>query len=478
MNKDTVSPIGLKGNEALDHIREMMSKIEPEQVKINNSVIELVKTGADNKAYAIVRENHNYFIKVANAKENLTVEDFKYAGGLKNPNEEKYPSYAKATKRLNAKLISIAEAYGDERPINVLMNEAKDVMGKECECAESKIVEFSNKEIQGHCPKCGKETSVQHPMCPECEKQEKEEEKLEFSEGENYEAMPKGMSEVFKSIDDIKKKNLTSETTYKLKLPQQAPAPVPAQPAGQAPTVDNTQQTPPQGNEPAPAENDTPFEKEPFNAGVQADEQSDPKKFIQQLTGKLGQSLRNYNDQQGKPDLELEKFVINSTVSATHTGTMGGSDQKAIIDKIKSAGRDDDNNSNDNPAPETDNAEPPTDNNNGGASDSNTDKSNEPNKNTSESIKKKLHMSEINRTFAPNNKDMDTKDNLEKVINEVFSVMGAEPQKETEPDKETSTPVQTPDKETEKGNPEPTRRSRPWKINPTTQPNPDPKAKK
>jgi hypothetical protein len=248
---------------------------------------------------------------------------------------------------------------------------------------------------------------------------------------------------------------------------------------GQAPAApDNTQQTPPpQGNEPAPAGNDAPFEKEPFNAGVQADEQSDPKKFIQQLTGKLGQSLRNYNDQQGKPDLELEKFVINSTVSATHTGTMGGSDQKAIIDKIKSAGRDDNSDtSNNNPEPEANNAEPQDDNNTGGENNSNPEQNTKSDKNTSESIKKKLHMSEINRTFAKK-KDMTHNDILENVINEVFSVMGSEPERESEPDKETATPVQTPDKETEKGNPEPTRRSRPWKISPTTQPNPDPKAK-
>ena len=32
-----------------------------------------------------------------------------------------------------------------------------------------------------------------------------------------------------------------------------------------------------------------------FDAGVDADEDTDPKKYIQQLTGKLSQSLRKYN---------------------------------------------------------------------------------------------------------------------------------------------------------------------------------------
>ena len=33
-----------------------------------------------------------------------------------------------------------------------------------------------------------------------------------------------------------------------------------------------------------------------FDPGVEADEEQDPKKFIQQLTGKLSQSLRKYNE--------------------------------------------------------------------------------------------------------------------------------------------------------------------------------------
>jgi hypothetical protein len=207
MNKNTVNPIGPKGNELISRIQEMMNKIAPQEVNASRSVIELVKTGADNRAYAIVRENHNYFIKVANSKENVAAEDFKYMGGLQNINEEKYPTYAKAAKRLNAKLISIAETYGYENPINVFINEAEDVMADKCECAESKIVEFSAKETSGHCPRCGKETSTKYPMCKDCEKLEREEEKAAFTEGEEYEALPKGIEEVFDSIDDIKKKS-------------------------------------------------------------------------------------------------------------------------------------------------------------------------------------------------------------------------------------------------------------------------------
>jgi hypothetical protein len=103
--------------------------------------------------------------------------------------------------------------------------------------------------------------------------------------------------------------------------PEETPAPVDM---GQAPT-----DTP---------SNDKPFDDEPFDAGVEADEATDPKKYIEQLTGKLGQSLRKYTEAQGQPDFALEKFAINSVIAASHTSEMDPSDQKDIINKVKKAG--------------------------------------------------------------------------------------------------------------------------------------------
>lgn len=97
------------------------------------------------------------------------------------------------------------------------------------------------------------------------------------------------------------------------------------------------------GGEPSTEEpaTDKPFDDEPFDAGVEADENSDPKKYIEQLTGKLGQSLRKYNEEKGQPDLELEKFSINSLLAATHTSEMDPKDQDDIIKKVKTAGNND-----------------------------------------------------------------------------------------------------------------------------------------
>lgn len=127
-----------------------------------------------------------------------------------------------------------------------------------------------------------------------------------------------------------------------MKLGGSTPTPAPTQPSAVPNAVPS--QTTPTNTVPSAEPNDKPFDDEPFEAGVEADEESDPKKFIEQLTGKLGQSLRKYNESQGQPDFELEKFAINSLLSATHTGEMEPNDQEDIIKKVKKAGNDGDNN--------------------------------------------------------------------------------------------------------------------------------------
>lgn len=128
------------------------------------------------------------------------------------------------------------------------------------------------------------------------------------------------------------------------------PAQKPTEPSAPADFASGGGQAPSFGDDIQPEEpnaggdeqgSDMSFEKEPFDAGVQADEDSDPKHYIQQLAGKLGTTIRKYTEDAGEPDLELEKFAINSVVSATHTSQMGSQDQKEIIKKIETAGRGD-----------------------------------------------------------------------------------------------------------------------------------------
>ena len=96
--------------------------------------------------------------------------------------------------------------------------------------------------------------------------------------------------------------------------------------------------------------NDKPFDDEPFDAGVEADPESDPEKYIQQLSGKLGQELRKYTEELGAPDYDLEKFAINSVLSATNSGEMDQQDQADIIQKVKSSTTDGTGKKNDEPA--------------------------------------------------------------------------------------------------------------------------------
>jgi hypothetical protein len=97
--------------------------IQPINENKSNIVIELTKMGPDGNAYAIIRENHEWYIKKTNKTKNLVAEDFKYIGGLQNKKQEAYPSYAKAIKHLNLKFRSLAEAYNYDGEINLFVND-------------------------------------------------------------------------------------------------------------------------------------------------------------------------------------------------------------------------------------------------------------------------------------------------------------------------------------------------------------------
>lgn len=70
-----------------------------------------------------------------------------------------------------------------------------------------------------------------------------------------------------------------------------------------------------------------------FDAGVEADEDEDPKKYIQQLTGKLSQELSKYNNEMGEPDVELGKYVGGMIVKQV-AKTLDDAGKKELIKKI------------------------------------------------------------------------------------------------------------------------------------------------
>lgn len=71
-----------------------------------------------------------------------------------------------------------------------------------------------------------------------------------------------------------------------------------------------------------------------FDAGVEANEDEDPKKYIQQLTGKLSQTLRSYNQNLPQPDADLNKFVAGMIVKQAVEG-LSPEDANDILNKVQ-----------------------------------------------------------------------------------------------------------------------------------------------
>lgn len=119
---ERINPIGLKGKEINERMIQLMG-IKPLVENNDRSEVELTKVGPDGNVYGVVRENHEYYIKIASKKGNLLAEDFAYIGGLKNKKSNAYPSYAKALKQLNLKFISLNEALDTTTEINVFLSD-------------------------------------------------------------------------------------------------------------------------------------------------------------------------------------------------------------------------------------------------------------------------------------------------------------------------------------------------------------------
>lgn len=101
---------------------------------------------------------------------------------------------------------------------------------------------------------------------------------------------------------------------------------------GGMPLMDDPNGGIPPMNDPNMMGNNSEFDTN-FDAQVDADENTDPKKYIQQLTGKLSQSLRKYNSGLPQPDEELSKYVAGMILKQSTEGLTDG-DKKEIIDKV------------------------------------------------------------------------------------------------------------------------------------------------
>ena len=342
----------------LDKIKDLMygedtqklsedKKISPSLASGNNySRILEFKEFPNNKTIAIIKEGNNkYVLKEALTKEGLSFEDFSILGGIKNLSNVTFNSVGMARNSVSLRLNTIKEEMGIEDNLEsniAMLNEAASCMKENTEEEEDNEDDLEIEDIEESFEYKGKEYDV-NPFAV-CNKSVGQGDKEKFgrcvkgvkksSKVDESTELEKGIRAILESklyndfIDKASDKFIneaikTENEAVMLNVPQ-ANQPLPQQ---EVPV-----QTSPEGGN-----NDNPFGKEKFDAGVEADEDTDPKKYIEQLTGKLAQVMRKYNQENENPDFDTEKYVINMILSASHTSQMDEEDKKDIISKIKTS---------------------------------------------------------------------------------------------------------------------------------------------
>jgi hypothetical protein len=317
--RKNVNPKSLKGNDQLDRVRELMGKMQPLNESTSLSELELIKKGPNNVIYGIVRENHKYFIKTTNKTSGrIVAEDFDYIGGLQNKFSEAYNSYAAVTKQLNLKFDMLNESLGIDTHNNIL---------------ESDGVAFGGGAGFGF-------------VVEEEENEPKDEKEKEDSKDEKEKEDSKDKSRGEKELDTISNKNLDldkhleeevveeqweededfgDEEKLEEKTVLKVDAPAPAEPEMEEPIEDEVPMEDDMEEEPA-----MDMEEEPA-MDDEGDDEEDSTKKIQKLTGKIGQAIRELDE----PDAELEKYVINSIISALHLDEFSDEDIEDIISKLE-----------------------------------------------------------------------------------------------------------------------------------------------
>jgi hypothetical protein len=284
MNQN-INPKTLKGKEVFNRTLELMNKLTPINESVINSSLEFVKKGPNGLVYTIIRENHKYFIKSTDKLE-FKVSELDYIGGLKNKMSEAYSSYEEALKHLNMKFQELNELYDVKGGYNLF---EQDVFETE---------EESNEETGS--------------------KEKKYKLKLGSEEGGSGEEMPEPSMETPTSEE----MPATEEPTIS-DVPT-APEGEESLPSGEEMPSPESEETSAEMGEELPAESDD-------EEDMDIDEEEDPKKYIQKLTGRLGQKLRELSE----VDPKLEKYVINSIISALHIDKMDKKDRMDVIRKFK-----------------------------------------------------------------------------------------------------------------------------------------------
>jgi hypothetical protein len=271
MNRN-VNPKTLKGQDKLNRMLDLMGKMSTLNESKSFSELELIKRGPNGIVYGIVRENHNYFIKTSKKPYGqFLAENFDYIGGLQNKNDERYNSYAEALKHLNIKFDMLNESYGIKNNTNIFESDGNAIAGG---VGFGFVLEKEEELISD-------QKKVLKVDAPKSEEPATTSEPVEDEVSDDEFAM-----------DDT---STTEEDPF----------------ADDTDTTDDTETTGEEGTE---------------DLG-----DDDTTKKIQKLTGKIGQMLRDMEE----ADPKLEKYVVNSIISALHLDEMDETDKEDIIAKFE-----------------------------------------------------------------------------------------------------------------------------------------------
>ena len=320
--RKNVNPKSLKGNDKLDRVRELMGKMQPLNESTSFSELELIKKGPNNVIYGIVRENHKYFIKTTNKTSGtLVAEDFDYIGGLQNKFSEAYNSYAAVTKQLNLKFDMLNESLGIKSHNNILESDGVAFGGGAgfgFVVEEEEVVEEVVEEQDDNTDEDGNPIKDDGSYEGEDLSEEDKPDFLDLdNDGDEEESMKKAAKDAKNESDEEK---LEEKTVLKVD------APAPAEPEMEEPIED---EVPMEDDMEAPVDAEMDMEEPAMDD--EGDDEEDSTKKIQKLTGKIGQAIRELDE----PDAELEKYVINSVISALHLDEFSDEDIEDIISKLE-----------------------------------------------------------------------------------------------------------------------------------------------
>ena len=277
--RNIVNPKTLKGQDKVNRMLDLMGKMSTLNESKSFSELELIKRGPNGIVYGIVRENHDYFIKTSNKPYGQFLsEDFQYIGGLQNKGTEKYHSYAEALKHLNIKFDMLNESYGVEYNNNIFESDGNAISGG----AGFGFVLEKEEEI----------------ILDDDIKEQKKVLKVDTPKSETPAAPVEDevADDEFGFSDDTSGETDTEEDSF--------------------------------GDDTETDVEDTEATDEEGTEDLGDDEIT---KKIQKMTGKIGQMLRDSEE----VDPKLEKYVINSIISALHLDEMDESDKEDIISKFE-----------------------------------------------------------------------------------------------------------------------------------------------